>query len=147
MGCSCFTKFLGSSWVQQWEWLVLLAVPTWQSWGTEEEEATESSSLDVGALCSSRDMATALGTQHPLWYNAKSFPLCRPAESCLCFGYVQSLGCLHSAAIKIQLNRETIIIPCICNFHVFAWVMGSRRTQTQFYSLKFAVSWRWFWKL
>lgn len=52
--------------IQQWEWLVLLAVPAWQSWRTEEEEDTESSSLDVGALCFSRGMASALGTQH-LW--------------------------------------------------------------------------------
>lgn len=28
-----------------------------------------------------------------------SFSLCRPAEWCFCFGYVQSLGSLHSAAI------------------------------------------------
>lgn len=58
--------------VQQWEWLVLLAVPTWQSWGTEEEEATEPLSLDVGALCSSRGMASALGTQNSLGYNVES---------------------------------------------------------------------------
>lgn len=58
--------------VQQWECLLLFTVPTWQSWGTEEEEATKPLSLDVGALCSSRGTASALGTHNPLGYNAES---------------------------------------------------------------------------
>jgi len=80
----------------------------WSCWhnlprGTAEDGGAASRSLEVGAPCSPRDVASALDTQHPLgsnaessWWESLSALLShRPSEN-LYFGYTQSLGCLHS---------------------------------------------------